>query len=375
RPLRYWNLIDINQPGPQPLTTSALRADERIVNYVKGLNHLDDRIARWLTPLHLHGTDAELPASQQRAVELINAEIAHALTKQQLPVVQLLGRDAAGKRAIAMQVANEFRRLIYLLNAELLPAHGAEAATFLRLLQRETQLLPLTLYIDARDIDKTGEGRAAALRRFLLDYEGLIFLDTYEAWPSADRQTVSASVAKPTADEQYAVWVHELGDQSAPFAEQLAGQFSLDLPAIKQIAEKSQGNSAAIWQACRASLRPTMDGLAQHLEARREWDALDPRDANQRQLIWDVIVLPEADKRLLQQIASQVAHRFKVYETWKVSRSVNRGLGISALFAGESGTGKTLAAEVLAKILDLDLYRIDLSSVVNKYIGETEKNL
>jgi SpoVK/Ycf46/Vps4 family AAA+-type ATPase len=59
----------------------------------------------------------------------------------------------------------------------------------------------------------------------------------------------------------------------------------------------------------------------------------------------------------------------------KLAGLLNRGLGISALFAGESGTGKTLAAEVLAKVLDLDLYRIDLSSVVSKYIGETEKNL
>jgi AAA+ superfamily predicted ATPase len=342
---------------------------------VKGLNHLDDRVARWLAPLHVKNSEAELPASQQRAVELIKTEIEHAISKQQLPIVQMIGRDAAGKKLIALQVANEFRRLIYLLNAEALPAQGAEAATFIRLLQRETQLLPLTIYIDARDLDKAAEGRAAALKRFLSDYEGLIFLDTFEPWPCADRDVVSVTIARPTADEQHAVWVHALGESSAEFAEQLAGQFSLDLPAIKQIAEKSQGDRAAIWQACRASLRPTMNGLAQHLAPRREWEALDPRDAAQRQLIWDALVLPETDKRLLQQIASQVAHRFKVYETWKVSRSVNRGLGISALFAGESGTGKTLAAEVLAKILDLDLYRIDLSSVVNKYIGETEKNL
>jgi SpoVK/Ycf46/Vps4 family AAA+-type ATPase len=85
--------------------------------------------------------------------------------------------------------------------------------------------------------------------------------------------------------------------------------------------------------------------------------------------------LPDLEKRLHNRVAAQVAHPFQVYEKRQVSRSVNRGLGISVLFAGESGTGKTLAAEVLAKVLDLDLYRIDLSSVVNKYIGETEKNL
>ena len=375
RPLRHWHLIEINQPGAQPLTVSALRADERIVNYVKGLNHLDDRVARWLAPLHAQGDAALLPTSQHRVVEFIQAEIERAVAKQQLPVVQLLGRDAAGKKLVSLQVAGEFRRLIYQLTAEALAAQGAEAATFIRLLQRETQLLPLTIYVDARDLDKSAEGRVAALKRLLSDYEGLIFLDTFEPWPCADRNVVTATIAKPTADEQYALWVQELGESEADLAEQLAGQFSLDLAAIKQIAEKSNGDRAAVWQACRTSLRPALDGLAQRLEPRREWEALDPRDEAQRQLIWDALVLPEADKHLVQQIAAQVAHRFKVYETWQVSRSVNRGLGISALFAGESGTGKTLAAEVLAKVLDLDLYRIDLSSVVNKYIGETEKNL
>jgi SpoVK/Ycf46/Vps4 family AAA+-type ATPase len=70
-----------------------------------------------------------------------------------------------------------------------------------------------------------------------------------------------------------------------------------------------------------------------------------------------------------------VAHRTTVYDSWGFGAISARGLGISALFAGSSGTGKTLAAEVLANALALDLYRIDLSSVVSKYIGETEKNL
>jgi SpoVK/Ycf46/Vps4 family AAA+-type ATPase len=77
----------------------------------------------------------------------------------------------------------------------------------------------------------------------------------------------------------------------------------------------------------------------------------------------------------LRQLASQVRHRMTVYETWGFSGKGRRGLGVSALFSGESGTGKTLAAEVLARELELDLYRIDLSGVVSKYIGETEKNL
>jgi SpoVK/Ycf46/Vps4 family AAA+-type ATPase len=90
---------------------------------------------------------------------------------------------------------------------------------------------------------------------------------------------------------------------------------------------------------------------------------------------WDDLILPERQKDMLRQIALHVRHRAKVYQDWGFAAKGARGLGISALFAGPSGTGKTMAAEVLADELRLDLYRIDLSQVVSKYIGETEKNL
>ena len=86
-------------------------------------------------------------------------------------------------------------------------------------------------------------------------------------------------------------------------------------------------------------------------------------------------MLPGCQLQTLREIAAQVRQRAKVYETWGFAAKGTRGLGISALFAGASGTGKTMAAEVLASELRLDLYRIDLSQVVSKYIGETEKNL
>jgi hypothetical protein len=90
---------------------------------------------------------------------------------------------------------------------------------------------------------------------------------------------------------------------------------------------------------------------------------------------WDDLVLPDDARRVLREIAAQVRQRFRVYDEWGFAAKSARGLGISALFAGPSGTGKTMAAEVLAGEPQLDLYRIDLSAVVSKYIGETEKNL
>jgi SpoVK/Ycf46/Vps4 family AAA+-type ATPase len=103
-----------------------------------------------------------------------------------------------------------------------------------------------------------------------------------------------------------------------------------------------------------------MDALAQRLEPKATWQQL---------------VVGTHELALLHQIADQVRQRSTVYEAWGFRRRMSRGLGISALFAGPSGTGKTMAAEVIANELRLNLYRIDLSAVVSKYIGETEKNL
>jgi len=115
-----------------------------------------------------------------------------------------------------------------------------------------------------------------------------------------------------------------------------------------------------LWRACRSQARPQLRDLAQHITPVATWDDL---------------VLPNLQAQMLREMAVHVRRRMQVYETWGFAARSSRGLGISALFAGPSGTGKTMAAEVLANALDLDLYRIDLSRVVSKYIGETEKNL
>ena len=90
---------------------------------------------------------------------------------------------------------------------------------------------------------------------------------------------------------------------------------------------------------------------------------------------WGDIVLPADRLQQLHEICNQVKYRARVYDEWGFDRKLSLGKGLNVLFAGPSGTGKTMAAEVLAGELGLDLYKIDLSTVVSKYIGETEKNL
>jgi hypothetical protein len=368
RPLRYWRLLEINQPGAQPLTTSALRADERIVNYIKGLNYLDDRLTPLLIPMPY--SETVLPASQQASVTMVIQSLQQVPEGQNALVIQLLGADSDSKQLVARQAVQDMDLSLYRLPAELIPAQASELETFVRLWRRESMLLPIALYLDAHETEGTAlaEGQAPPLYRFLSRIEGLLFLSSRDVKPNIGRPTALVDVDKPTNDEQRELWATALADGSGDSSAQLASQFNLNSIAIQQIAQAvmSQPPSpnvsrmSQVWSACVASSRPQLDVLAKRLDAKATWDNL---------------VLPPEEESLLHQIAEQVGQRHKVYQEWGFANLMNRGMGISALFAGESGTGKTMAAEVIANALHLNLYRIDLSAVVSKYIGETEKNL
>jgi len=375
RPLRYWRLIEINQPGAQPLTTSALRADERIVNYVKGLDYLDDRLATFIAPFQVDGGQEALPASQHIQVQEIARYWMQALNRSPvtslLPLVQLVGPDVPGKHLVAIHVAFELGLRLYLLPVEMLPSQLADMELLARLWQRESMLQPLALYLDAQEIDPAspGEGQALHLSRFLARCDHPLFLlGTRETWSRLNRVHLTLDIVKPTPAEQQAAWKNALGEAAPNSPALLASQFNLNLAGIQRIAQEvldpSEGTPDTLperlWRACQRSVRPRLDALAQRL---------DPR------VTWDDLVLPDEEMNMLHQLADQMAQRGKVYEEWGFAAKMNRGLGINALFAGESGTGKTMAAEVIANSLHLNLYRIDLSAVVSKYIGETEKNL
>jgi hypothetical protein len=363
-PLRYSRLIEITQAAGQPLTTSLLRADERIVNYLKGLNYPDDRLAPLVTPLVAPAAGATKPQSQLDAEDALLARVKQSSADAPL-VVQLAGRDTPTKGLIAGSVADSLGLRIFRISAGLLPTQAPEIEWFVRLWNRESLLLRSALYVDARSIEAestAGQATSLALGRM----RGLMFLDTQDAWAHAGPSTVIVETAKPTPREQQQLWAEELGATAGEHPALLAAQFNLGAAEIHQIAqehiaeESNETMADRLWSRCLDATRPRLDGLAQSLQPKATWSD---------------IVLPLAEMALLQQIAAQVAQRGKVYEDWGFADKMSRGLGISALFAGESGTGKTMAAEVLANSLKLNLNRVDLSSVVSKYIGETEKNL
>jgi hypothetical protein len=370
RPLRYARLIEINQPGATPLTASALRADERIVNYLKGLNTLDERLSSLVTPVA--ATDrAGLSRSQQSAADGILQYLRAAAHESQLPVVQLLGVDAGSKLALASRISAVLDRRLYRLGLEALPTQKAEIENLARLWQRESLLLPVALYLDAESLDACPAELATAFQWFLSHAVGLVFTGLREASSRVSGSSQAIEVLKPIALEQRETWLDllrpEIGEEEAArVAQRLACQFNLSLQDIHQAHEVAAIGTDTIampqriWNACRKATQPRLDVLAQRLDPKATWDDL---------------VLSEESLNLLRQIVAHVRGRYIVYEDWGYARKLTRGLGISALFAGESGTGKTMAAEVIANELQLALYRIDLSAVVSKYIGETEKNL
>lgn len=369
-PLRHWRLIEINQPGAQPLATSALRADERVVNFLKGLNYLDDRLAPLLMRVVFDGIETGLPRSQQSAVETILRQMKQANTAQQAPVIQLVGSDATSKQMIALCAASALGLGLYRLPIEMMPGHMGELETLARLVERETALRPFALYLDAREVENSAsaEAQTPPLNRFLARTGGVCFLDTQEIRHGLNRASITLDIARPTQAEQQVAWAEALGEDADGIPAALAGQFDLNLATIYRIARSTLPESVdegealgeRLWNSCLLSVRPRLDRLAQRIEPKATWD--------------DIFLL-ETELKLLRQIAAQVRQRGRVYLDWGFAATRTRGLSINALFAGESGTGKTMAAEVIANDLRLDLFRIDLSAVVNKYIGETEKNL
>ncbi len=370
--LRKWRLIEISQAGHTPLTMSALRADERVVNYLKGLNQLDDRLTPMLAPFDVSDGNNDLAASHQAIVETIEQGLEQWPANRLPPVVQLIGTDSISKQEVTLRVLSRIGWQGFRMPGELLPAAAGDLDTFARLWHRESILLPLALFIDISDTDDGSQSADAHIRlnRFLNRCGTLTFLDTREPRTGLGLNVLTFEIEKPMPAEQRKAWVQALGYLGGTSPDRLAGQFNFNLPTIRRVAGavlagKSEDESAEsmedrLWEVCLSHSRPRLDRLAVRIEPRATW-----RD----------LVLPEEPLALLREISAQVKQRSKVYDEWGFRRKMSRGFGISALFAGESGTGKTMAAEVIANELRLNLYRIDLSAVVSKYIGETEKNL
>jgi hypothetical protein len=374
RPLRNWHLVEVL--SGDALTSSPLRIDERILHYLTGIQSFDERLRGLVEPVHATG---KLTPSEQRVAQRMADALSHGNWQAAAPVVYLSGSEPGSRRAVAARACALAGMNLQALSGQAVPRGATELDLFLRLWEREAALQSCGLlleYDDSPPLDAAGE---FAVNRLIETLRSPLLVSTREPMQPVERRLLSFEVPTATANEQIELWHQALG-VAAPLLngelDTLAAQFSLSArridAAVNQTAPEleslagSAGNGAAhalasaLWDACRAQSRPRLEGLAQRIEPIATCDDL---------------VLPDKQKQLLAQIAIHVRQRAKVYRSWGFASKVGRGLGISALFAGPSGTGKTMAGEVLANQLRLDLYRIDLSQVISKYIGETEKNL
>jgi ATPase family associated with various cellular activities (AAA) len=378
-PLRRLCLLACEANAPAAAPAPPLRLDERMAAYLLGINQLDPRGAALLRPV----AAAPLPPPYRELADRLAAWLETETARARRPIVNLTAAAGCGRKAVARALCDALGLGLMQLEWTRLPAAGPERDQAFHLLEREALLLQTALYLDAGEIEAADRASAAALQEAVERLGVLLLVASAERFPTT-RESVTAPLPALDAAARQAVWREALAGGLQASGGELAGQLDAHLPAIVQQFElgpeaivraltaardraalRAPEGAAPIgagdlWQACREQAAGHLDALARRLVPCQTWEDL---------------VLPDDTMRQLREIAGQVACRHRVYEEWGLGAKLRRGRGISALFSGPSGTGKTMAAEVLAGHLDLDLYRIDLASVVSKYIGETEKNL
>ena len=361
RPLRRWRLLEAEEGAS--LVAARLRIDERVLHYIAGVNGLDAR----LRPLLRVVADPDVLADAQQASGEGLVDALARRTEAPVPLVQLWGNDAHGQCDVAAHVAARAGLTLYVMAAADMPAAASDADALVTLWDREAALLDGALLVEVGDASTVTPG----VRRFLEQATGLVLVALREPL-ALDRDDLRQRIDKPDGGDQRRLWQRLLDDSDAA-AQQLADAgagFRLSARDVRRVAARLRNGAGdpvdaidaidAQRRHCRELACRRLDGLAQRLAPSFGWHDL---------------VLPPPQMQTLRQIASHVRHRATVYERWGFAAQSARGLGLAVLFAGDSGTGKTMAAEVLAGELGLELFRIDLASVVSKYIGETEKNL
>jgi len=293
------------------------------------------------------------------------------------PVVILSGREGAGRKSLVLRAAAALDRSVLRIRCADLPVDARDLTRTAQALLREARLfgaIPLLDGIEHLAADDAGRvDRVRGLDAVLEGYRGAVFA----VGPASDgrhaqfaRGVVVIDVPMPTEAARAELWRRALGAGATDaLCVHAAERYPLTGGLIARSAAAARARSHARHQAIttddvHAGVRATLDSKIGTLGTRVEW----------RQS-WDDLVLPAETVDEIREMIARVRHRRRVHDEWGFAAKVGRGLGLSALFAGPPGTGKTMVAGLIAEALGLDLYQIDLSRIVSKWIGETEKNL
>ncbi len=360
-PLRQWRLIDVG--AGEAITTSPLRIDERILHFLAGISHQDDRLHG---VIQIERPPADLPESHRDVARQLTAFLTTTWPTG-APTVHLGGEDHAGGLAAAAAGCADAGLGLSVMKASAVPAIAADRDRLLRLVERECLLTRTALLLQ-------GEGGELpeAAQAFVEQAQCQVLLARCHVPAHAALRPVTVDVNRPTRDEQLDLWTRSLGSAAVGLngaLDRLVSHFDLTAPAIEAAAahaiahpdEPAAARTARLWHACRAGSRVRLDDLAQRIETSAGWDDL---------------VLPPAQLAALREMAAQVRHRHRVYRRVGHRRRRARAASASARCSpGRAAPARRWRPRCIASDLQLDLYRIDLSQVVSKYIGETEKNL
>jgi len=360
-PLLRLRVVTVDEPGPLPLPLRALRLEPAVLGWLLHRFRPDPAVAPALVELPPPLLDAPLAEVAER----LTARLADPRTA---PRLALTGPARSGRRAVATQVARSLGLRLVALDPAALLASGETEQTLIATLGRDAALLDVAFVVDAATIDPAERTLASFWQRLRRGLEALLVtLDLPGAPQPAD--AIATELPEPGLERRFGLWQMALPERHTIEADQLAelaGEIELGpaeiVPAVAAAEAAAAERPMAVGdlrRAARTQAAARMGGLAERLTPSATWDDL---------------VLPEDVTASVREIAAAARGRVRVMGAWGMARG-SRGRGLAALFSGPSGTGKTTAAEALAKELDLDLWRIDLATTVSKWIGETEKNL
>ena len=348
------------EDGDRPLPTRSLRVPDRVAAHLLGDDTADARLAHLLVlePIAAVGDVAGLARALAAGAELVYLRERPGSAGRALAVA---GLAAAGRPAVVV----DLERLGG--DEDLGSVSGAAG--------REARLRGAGLVAGPVDGLLGQSGSAAALRSFA-ELPGVRVITGRVPWdPLWSREAALVLDAPvPTVDERRGLWQASIdagpsGGPSSADLERDLGQFRLGPEQVSRAAGVARLVAAAaggplatehLRVGARAQHGGGLERLARHIQPRVSWTDL---------------VLPPATMAYVREVAVRARQRDRVLDEWGMRPGGGRGRGIAALFAGESGTGKTMSAEVIAGELGLDLYAVNLATVVDKYVGETEKNL
>jgi AAA+ superfamily predicted ATPase len=387
-PLVRHGMIDLipdpNQLQP-PLLSHYIKLDEQIIRVLLGEPDLDPRLAHFTTLLEpVPAADPSyLPPQIQHALPAFtqDGDLAHTAIR-----LYFHGARGAGKENAARAVAAALGSPLVVADVSRIGDVPDLDHTLQRLF-REVRLKRAVLYLRGVDALRGADATARwlSLQTALARHQGLAILGGRRPWVPATSAALAVATVVfdiPGYEVRRRCWHAWLAERGCAASERdvesLAGSFRLNPGQIAAAIDNA--HHRARWRAAQFvddadGTAPTIPDAFEAARAQTGHELATLAHRIEPKYGWDDLVLPPDPSAQLREICAQAHYRHVVYGAWGFDRKLSLGKGLNVLFCGPPGTGKTMAAEVIARELQVDLYKIDLSQVVNKYIGETEKNL